>query len=467
MALVYGNDAADFFFSLLNGTLVTEVDFSRSPAPLAASVACKRTQVTLVSYVSYTHHQTVLEQPILTAAPGLAYDDAKKRFSFTGALSAAVVTAVKAAADGAIADSAAKGLFKSAVDRLYAENQKVVTANLEQPIVDAAPGLVYDGAKKQLSFAGVLSATAVTAVKAAADSAITDSDERALFKSAVDRLSEETQQVVNSNLEQPIVDAASGRIVYNDFRKRLSYAGVLSDDAVKAITADDTVKAITDNDTRELFKKTLARLSTKNGDATRPFFTRYPELRPLYEAYDFFSQLCSSVPYTQPQAELDGSITRAAPGRLTYDGNLGQLSYAGAMSDAVCNALKNASGATQQFQNAVDGLYAANHGAVEAFFAKHPALAGIQEAYRRADPSPAGQRSVLLEALMPELKRRRRAAAGLAGVQRRRADRSRFRPGPPGSLCRALSAPRGGTDGPTRAQGSSRPGNAWPFGAVR
>jgi hypothetical protein len=57
MALVYGNEATDFFFGLLGNTLTTSVP--------------------------YSHGQATLEQPIFDVAPGrLAYDDFRKQLSF-------------------------------------------------------------------------------------------------------------------------------------------------------------------------------------------------------------------------------------------------------------------------------------------------------------------------------------------------------------------------------------------------
>ena len=58
-----------------------------------------------------------------------------------------------------------------------------------------------------------------------------------------------------------------------------------------------------------------------------------------------------------PHAELDESIKVAALRRLAYDGNLEQLSYIGVMSEAVAIALKEVTGTTEKFKNAIDGLY--------------------------------------------------------------------------------------------------------------
>jgi hypothetical protein len=92
MALVYGNDATNFFFGLLDNTLAIEV--------------------------SYDHHQASLEQSILEAASGrIAYDDFGKRLSFAGVMTEAVRDALKIGVPLT---------FENAVDGLYEKNQKVI-----------------------------------------------------------------------------------------------------------------------------------------------------------------------------------------------------------------------------------------------------------------------------------------------------------------------------------------------------
>ncbi|MGH8511968.1 MAG: neuraminidase-like domain-containing protein, partial [Gammaproteobacteria bacterium] len=107
MALVYGNDATNFFFGLLDNTLVSEVP--------------------------YDHDQATLEQAILNAAPGrIGYDDFGKRLSYTGVMTEDARNALKDEVPLA---------FANAVDSLYAENQKVIG-----PFFDRYPELrpLYD-----------------------------------------------------------------------------------------------------------------------------------------------------------------------------------------------------------------------------------------------------------------------------------------------------------------------------------
>jgi hypothetical protein len=101
MALVYDHEATDLFFGFLGNTFVTEVP--------------------------YDHHQAALEQSISDAAlDRLAYDDLRKQLSFAGVLTSSTRDALQAAAADANLESEDATDFNSAVDSLFAENQKVV-----------------------------------------------------------------------------------------------------------------------------------------------------------------------------------------------------------------------------------------------------------------------------------------------------------------------------------------------------
>jgi hypothetical protein len=399
MALVYGNDATDLFFGLLNNSLVTSVSYSHGQTNLLTKVPYTHGQVNLLTWVSYSHPQATLEQAILNVAPGLiAYDNALKRLSFNGTLTPAIRDALKAVAG--VTDA-----FKVAVDNLYAENQKVIQANLEQPIVNAASGLIaYDGALKQLSFNGTLTPAIRDALKTVPG--ITDT-----FKAAMDSLYSENQKVIQANLEQPIVNAAPGLITYDDLRKQLSCWGVLTEknrDDLKA-TAASTLSPQAKIDQ---FQDAVDKLYVENQNIIAPFFTRYPELETLYDAYYFFGRLSSSVEYTQA---LDPAIQNIAQGRLIYDPNRGQLTWSGVLSATIRDALT--AGASQSFQAAINGLYTDNQTTqIQAFFANHPTLAGQQAAYLAADNIPEKMRSVLLASFLPELENRRKRQQALQAI---------------------------------------------------
>jgi hypothetical protein len=95
MTLVFGQDDADAFFALLDGTLVSDVP--------------------------YTHPAPALEPPLLAADPQLAYDGFRHRLSHTGVMSTAVRDWLKAVAGTTAA-------FKAAVDALYARGQDALAA---------------------------------------------------------------------------------------------------------------------------------------------------------------------------------------------------------------------------------------------------------------------------------------------------------------------------------------------------
>lgn len=91
MALVFGNEATDLFFGLLERKVTTDV--------------------------AYAHGQAVLEQPILDAAPGIAYDNLRKRLSYdAGVMPDATRDALKLVAGVTQA-------FKDAVDELHQKSR--------------------------------------------------------------------------------------------------------------------------------------------------------------------------------------------------------------------------------------------------------------------------------------------------------------------------------------------------------
>jgi hypothetical protein len=76
-------------------------------------------------------------------------------------------------------------------------------------------------------------------------------------------------------LEQSILDIAPDRIAYDDFRKRLSFAGVMT------ITTRDKLKT----GVPDAFKVAVDQLYDQNQSIVKPFYARYPELEPFYDAY--------------------------------------------------------------------------------------------------------------------------------------------------------------------------------------
>lgn len=443
MSLVYGNDATEFFLGLLNNALVTEVPYSRNQAPLITRVAYNRNhQVTFLTSVPYKHNKPTLEPEIKNAAVEIDYNNADGTLSFTGELTQVKRDALKSIADTVITDNTAKELFKAAIDSIYEMNSKAITAKLEQQIVNAAPGISCDDSSSQLCFPGALSPAMRKSLGDAA-SAIVDPNERALFDSAADNLFNESQRVVHTNLEQAIVEAADGLIAYDNFRKVLSYTGILSDEICSALKdaannsiADSIDKAgfikaiddITIDETTIDGKKIAKNLKEKCRNIIDPFFEKYPELQPLCEAYNFFLRLRSSTAFSQPDARLSPEIVAVGQQQIAYDPNAGQLSYKGVISSETCQALKIAAGTIgnasvrDAFVTAVDNLYSVNQNAINNLFVKlkttsdqknTPDLSQYKDAYIQANDSPEKQRSVLLKAFLPALIQQRKRQQAL------------------------------------------------------
>jgi hypothetical protein len=135
------------------------------------------------------------------------------------------------------------------------------------------------------------------------------------------------------------------------------------------------------------------------------------------DATDFFFGLIEntfsvSVPYSHGQPALEQAIDDAAPSRILYDDFAKRLSYTGVMSTTARDALVAVAGVTAAFQTAVGALYTANQAAVAPFLATYPELAGLATS---SDP-PATKRANLLAAILPDLKRERKAQQALAEV---------------------------------------------------
>ena len=438
MALVYGTEAIDFFFGLLNNAFVTEVPYSRNQPKLITRVPYNRShKVNFLTSIQYKHDKPDLEPEIKNAAAEIHYDNAAGILSFSGEMTQIKCDALKSAADDVIKDGICRELFKTSVDSLYDMNSKAVAAKLEQGIVNAAPGLLYDDTKRQLCFSGELYPAMRKALEAAAN-ALPDQNAKALFMSAVDNLFNESQQVIHANLEQAIVDAADGLIAYDHFRKVLSYAGILSDETCSdlknaanesisdANDRDMFIKAIDDrtiDETTSFGTKVIKNLKEKCWSVIDPFFEKYTELLPLIEAYKFFLRLRSTTAFKQPDAGLLPQISSVDQQRVGYDPNAGQLSYKGVLSFETCGVLKKAAmaigdaGLKAAFDTAVDNLHKTNQGAIEDLFKRVKKTADqkktldvskYKDAYIQANDSPEKQRAVLLRVCLPELIKQRK-----------------------------------------------------------
>ena len=77
------------------------------------------------------------------------------------------------------------------------------------------------------------------------------------------------------SLAQPILDAATGRLSYDDLGKQLAYGGVLDAATLTAVQA-----AITANGNYPPLQAAMTALSAANHQLVDPFFSAYPELGP-------------------------------------------------------------------------------------------------------------------------------------------------------------------------------------------
>jgi hypothetical protein len=76
---------------------------------------------------------------------------------------------------------------------------------------------------------------------------------------------------------EPTITAVDSKLSYDDFRHLLSHTGLLD------ATTQDKLKTVGGN--TPLFQKVVDQLFNRSEDARGSFFTRYPELKPLYDAY--------------------------------------------------------------------------------------------------------------------------------------------------------------------------------------
>lgn len=209
-----------------------------------------------------------------------------------------------------------------------------------------------------------------------------------------------------ATLPQAILDKAPNRIAYDDTRKRLSYAGMMT------TLARDTLKA----GATAGFSVAVDDLYAENQKIVGPFFSQFPELQQLHDAYVFFGLLVSAIAYTHSQAALEDTIVNAVSGRIAYDNSSNQLSYTGVLTTDARDTLKTLAGVTPQFQMAIDDLYTANQNAIIQFFVQYPTLGPQQAAYLAANDSEERRRSVLLASFLPELKRRRKVQYALQSI---------------------------------------------------
>lgn len=192
-----------------------------------------------------------------------------------------------------------------------------------------------------------------------------------------------------ATLEQPILDVLPGRLAYDDAAKELSFGGVM------AVSTSEALKAAA-GVTPE-FKAAVDTLLSANQVNVANAAPRH----------------ITAVPYSHGQATLQQAILDAGAGRIAYDDFRKKLSYGGVLTTVTRDALKAVPGVTQAFKDTVDGLHAENHKVIDPFFAAYPELLPLYSAYVTSPDPVEKKRTDLLEAFLPQLKRKRKRQQAL------------------------------------------------------
>jgi peptidoglycan hydrolase-like protein with peptidoglycan-binding domain len=128
----------------------------------------------------------------------------------------------------------------------------------------------------------------------------------------------------------------------------------------------------------------------------------------------FFALLDNTITtdaiYTTTVLSADAT---AIDSQLTYDTFRHLLLQTGLLSSSTRDALKLVAGATPDFKNAVDVLYAKGQDALGSFFSRYPELKPLYDAYVASTDPPEKKRSALLAAFQPELARLRKREQAL------------------------------------------------------
>lgn len=349
--------------------------------------------------VNYQHPQPTLSPDILNAGPGIAYDNANQRLSFTGALTAATRDALKLV-------PGVGNNFKNAVDALYTANQAAL-APLTLENISAVYRRGWLARKLKLSVREFLLLTRLLnldpfALPNPADPAILRLvDLVQSLKAAPVKTSKALYLIWHQDLTgksgpglAQLTEVARGL--------RAALAAVEADFVVK----DDPDGAIAQN------RMTLV----YGADAAAFFFgllggTSSSEVR--FDDPDG----TLATPATLAAIQAASGTTDAGGPRLAYDDFRKRLSYAGLLDAATREAVKTASGGgAAAFHAAMDALFTENDKVVKPFFDRYPELRPVHDAYV-ASPDPLQQkRSAVLAQIMPDLIQRRKRQQALQFV---------------------------------------------------
>ncbi|HEY0171737.1 MAG TPA: neuraminidase-like domain-containing protein [Pyrinomonadaceae bacterium] len=349
--------------------------------------------------VHYEHPMPALGAEILNTGPGIGYDDAGKRLSYTGALTATTREALKTVA-GVSND------FKTAVDALYAANQAALA-----PLTLANVSAVYRhgwlARKLKLSVREFLLLTRLMdvdpfALPDPADPAVlriidlVQSLKGGSLKTAAALYLIWHQDLTGKSGPGPAQIAEIAR----DLRADL--AAVEADFVVK----DDPDGAIAQN------RMTLV----YGADAAAFFFGLLGGTSSFDIAFND-PDATLATPATLAAIQTASGETDAGDPRLAYDDFRKRLSYAGVLDAATRDAIKTASGVgAAAFKTAADDLFTESQSAVGPFFERYPELRAVHDAYVASAGTLEQKRGAVLAQIMPDLVARRKRQQALQSI---------------------------------------------------
>jgi GH18 family chitinase len=141
------------------------------------------------------------------------------------------------------------------------------------------------------------------------------------------------------------------------------------------------------------------------------------------QATDFFfglinNALTTALAYSHPQPTLAQPIIDASTGRLSYDDLRKQLIFSGVLDAATVTKINQAIAGNGNLPTpaTIAALAAANHKAVDPFFAIYGELLPLYTAYVASNDPPQTKRNTLLASFLPTLRQKRKQEQALASV---------------------------------------------------
>lgn len=113
------------------------------------------------------------------------------------------------------------------------------------------------------------------------------------------------------------------------------------------------------------------------------------------------------VPYDHDESDLDAAIVAAGAGRLEYDDFRKHLTFSGAMSTGLRDAIKTAAGSNAPLTTAIDALFTATQQAIAPLFMRYPDLKPLYDVYAASTAPLETRRRALLDSILPALRQGR------------------------------------------------------------